>query len=186
MRSFSSGEVAKICDVTARTVIRWIGAGRLNAFKLPGRGNNRISETDLLSFLSQNNMPIPPDIEPVDDKVCVIVTDDQYLLKHAKRIARDANFMVSTFNNSIEAGFEIAFKKPALLVLDADLTNADPHQIRDQIERSIDYHPDFIIFASTASARNTSSVDSKMSVLAKPFSMNEFASTLEHKLLHLS
>jgi two-component system response regulator VicR len=54
MKSFSSGEVAKICDVNPRTVIRWIEAKKLKAFKLPGRGNNRVKHSDLLDFLVQN------------------------------------------------------------------------------------------------------------------------------------
>ncbi|WP_371194763.1 helix-turn-helix domain-containing protein [Glaciecola sp. SC05] len=186
MKSFSSGEIASICDVTPRTVIRWIGAGRLNAFKLPGRGNNRVNETDLFAFLTQNNMPIPADLAPVVEKACVIVTEDEYLSKHVKRIVRDANFVVSAFENGIEAGFEIALKKPLLVVLDADLECANPCHLRDHIKRSMDYAPEFIIFASDTQAARVAMTDASMSVLAKPFSLNEFAQTLEHKMHYLS
>jgi len=51
--------LAKICDVNPRTVIRWIEAKKLKAFKLPGRGNNRVKHSDLLDFLVQNQIPVP-------------------------------------------------------------------------------------------------------------------------------
>lgn len=182
MKSFSSGEVATICDVTSRTVIRWIGTGKIKAFKLPGRGNNRIGESDLLQFLSHNNMPIPPHLAPEQDNVCVVVSEDQYLLKHVKRMVRNADFIVSAFANGIEAGFEIAFTKPSLLVLDADIEGANPRYIKAHIERAMEYTPDVIVFASDITLLSMQAMDAKISVLAKPFCLNQFAQTLDHKL----
>jgi PleD family two-component response regulator len=183
MKTFSSGEVAKICDVTSRTVIRWIGAGKLNAFKLPGRGNNRVSEHDLIHFLHQNNMPIPLDIAPVQENTCVIVTEDDYLLKHVKRMVRDANFNIASFSSGIEAGFEIALTKPQLIVLDADIESAKPKHIQQHTEKLFDYRPHFIIFDSSLAKLGRS--DKNTSVLSKPLALNEFADTLENALLKL-
>ena len=183
MRTYSSGEVAKICDVTSRTVIRWIGAGRLNAFKLPGRGNNRVSESDLLHFLNQNNMPVPTEMVSVQENACVIVTQDDYLLKHAKRMIRNANFNIASFNSGIEAGFEIALNKPQLIVLDSDIASAQPMHIQQHIQKLLDYQPQFIVFDSgIAKLKND---EPNMSVLTKPLSLNDFADTLEQALLKL-
>ncbi|MFC4701211.1 helix-turn-helix domain-containing protein [Glaciecola siphonariae] len=191
MRTFSSGEVAKICDVTSRTVIRWIGAGKLNAFKLPGRGNNRISESDLLLFLNQNKIPVPAEIAPAQEHLCVIVTEDQYLLKHVKRMVRDANFNTSWFTSGIEAGFEIALSKPSLIVLDADVASAAPANISQHIEKLMDYTPHFIVFNGDekgdqkgeqkhSNAKNKAkAVGSNTTMLSKPFALNDFAKALE-------
>jgi excisionase family DNA binding protein len=58
-RTLTTGEIAQYCGVNFRTVIRWIKRGYLDAFQLPGRGDNRIEVEDFLVFLKKNNIPIP-------------------------------------------------------------------------------------------------------------------------------
>jgi len=53
----SVGFVAKRCGVSNTTVLRWINAGQLPAFKLPG-GHFRVGRTDFSRFLDRNNMPV--------------------------------------------------------------------------------------------------------------------------------
>ncbi len=53
----SVGFIAKHCGVSNTTVLRWIGAGQLPAFRLPG-GHHRIGREDLIEFLKKYHMPI--------------------------------------------------------------------------------------------------------------------------------
>ncbi len=53
----SVGFVAKRCGVSNTTVLRWIGAGELPAFRLPG-GHYRIERNDLSGFLARFHMPL--------------------------------------------------------------------------------------------------------------------------------
>ncbi|MDO6805884.1 helix-turn-helix domain-containing protein, partial [Wenyingzhuangia sp. 1_MG-2023] len=53
----TTGEVAKYCGVNFRTVIRWIERGHLEAYKLPGRGDNRVPVAGFVRFLQSNEMP---------------------------------------------------------------------------------------------------------------------------------
>ncbi len=62
--ALTTGEVARFCGVNFRTVIRWIERGHLEAYKLPGRGDNRIPVTDFVSFLEKNQMPVPEELLP--------------------------------------------------------------------------------------------------------------------------
>ena len=55
----TTGEIARYCGVNFRTVIRWIERGRLKAYQLPGRGDNRVTVEDFIDFLKVNSMPIP-------------------------------------------------------------------------------------------------------------------------------
>ncbi len=64
MKTFTTGDIALMCDVNLRTVIRWIERGSLQAHKLPGRGNNRVIETDFLQFLHTHGMPVPLELKP--------------------------------------------------------------------------------------------------------------------------
>jgi excisionase family DNA binding protein len=53
----SVGFIAKRCGVSNTTVLRWINARQLAAFKLPG-GHFRIERTDFSKFLNKHNMPL--------------------------------------------------------------------------------------------------------------------------------
>jgi excisionase family DNA binding protein len=52
----SVGFIAKHCGVSNTTVLRWIDAGQLPAFRLPG-GHHRIGREDLYRFLEKYNIP---------------------------------------------------------------------------------------------------------------------------------
>ena len=64
--AFTTGEVASYCGVNFRTVIRWIKRRQLNAYQLPGRGDNRITRDDLVAFMKKYNIPIPREISNVE------------------------------------------------------------------------------------------------------------------------
>jgi excisionase family DNA binding protein len=53
----SVGFVAKCCGVSNTTVLRWISAGELEAFRLPG-GHYRIEKGHLSDFLARYHMPL--------------------------------------------------------------------------------------------------------------------------------
>lgn len=80
MKTYTTGEIAALCDVNLRTVIRWIERGNLKGFKLHGRGNNRVRKEDFIVFLHEHGMPIPSELQScirnniliVDDKLSVV------------------------------------------------------------------------------------------------------------------
>ena len=57
----SVGYIAKRCGVTNATVLRWISAGEIPAFRLPG-GHNRINMRDFTVFREKYNIPDTPKI----------------------------------------------------------------------------------------------------------------------------
>ena len=86
--ALTTGDVAKYCGVNFRTIIRWIEKGYLDAYKLPGRGDNRIPVASFVAFLRSNNMPVPEEFKDVE--------------------ASDAN--TDTKNKSVNDGSDIAAK----------------------------------------------------------------------------
>ena len=77
---FTTGQVAKICDVSPRTVSRWFDSGRLKGWRMPGsplkEGNRRIPRQNLIVFLEDNNMPIPVDLEKEGEEPNFTVDED--------------------------------------------------------------------------------------------------------------
>ena len=55
-------EIADFCQVTHRTVLQWITAGKLKAFRTPGN-HSRVKISDCIEFMNKFGMPIPTALE---------------------------------------------------------------------------------------------------------------------------
>ena len=53
----TTGEIARICEVSPKTVIAWIERKQLRSFRI-GRGPRKITLSDLYEFLGSRNFPI--------------------------------------------------------------------------------------------------------------------------------
>ena len=53
---FTTGEIATLCEVSAKTVIAWIEKNQLKAFRI-GRGPRRVALEDLKTFLEEREFP---------------------------------------------------------------------------------------------------------------------------------
>ncbi|MDT0582074.1 MULTISPECIES: helix-turn-helix domain-containing protein [Alteromonadaceae] len=179
MKSFSSGEVAKICDVNPRTVIRWIEAKKLKAFKLPGRGNNRVKHSDLLDFLVQNQIPVPSELIVEQEKSCFIVSVEKQLVKNAQRIARNAGFVTQVYQYGIESGVEIAQHKPSLIMIDSQTSRVDITALTEVIEEKLEYKPHIIVFDEFTDNRIATQNDAKVFKIAKPIDNYALAMVLD-------
>lgn len=54
----TTGEVAKICRVSSKTVQKWVDSGLLTGYRLPGGRDRRILLNELVRFMKENNMPL--------------------------------------------------------------------------------------------------------------------------------
>lgn len=55
---FSTGEIATITKVSCRTAAKWIDAGRLKGYRIPGSEDRRVGREELIRFLRDNGMPL--------------------------------------------------------------------------------------------------------------------------------
>lgn len=157
-QALTTGDVAKYCGVSFRTVIRWIEGGRLNAYRLPGRGDNRIHVEEFLQFLTEHDMPIPEELTDSQRRVLVIEADLQ-ASDNVTNLLNNVGFEVQTAQNGFDAGCCIETFSPAVVVLDMNVpglagdelveyirTRQDPQHIRilligqnsrEDLERSV-------------------------------------------------
>jgi excisionase family DNA binding protein len=56
-KPLTTGEIARICQVSQATVLNWIRDRGLKAYATPG-GHYRVLPADLRAFAEQYNMPI--------------------------------------------------------------------------------------------------------------------------------
>lgn len=131
-RNLTTGDIAKLCGVNFRTVIRWIQRGHLKAFQLPGRGDNRVQLQDFLKFLRDNNMPIPEELQVQGRRVLLIEKDAKAAQSMTKAL-RQSGFEVEIASDGFVAGAMAASFAPSVIVLDPTLPGLGGLAVLDAI-----------------------------------------------------
>ena len=126
-RNLTTGDIAKLCGVNFRTVIRWIQRGHLKAFQLPGRGDNRVQVSDFVAFLQENDMPIPEELQPSGRKV-LIVESDATQASAMEKALRNAGFETRVASDGFAAGAMLGSFSPGVMTVDLGMKGMDGAQ----------------------------------------------------------
>jgi len=129
---FTTFEAAKLCHVSPLSIINWVNAGRLAAFRTPG-GHRRIRREDLVMFMRENGLPIPDELKEGSGRPKVLIVDDEssireLLAEQLSKRPRDP-FEVSTAADGFEAGRLVATFRPDVVVLDLRMPGLDGFQV---------------------------------------------------------
>lgn len=115
---YTTGDVAKICNVTIRTVIKWFESGALKGFKIPNSRDRRIPHDNLVAFMKANDIPLNL-LETSNRKRILIADDEDGILHVLKKFLDDIGiFDVETARSGYEAGVKTVSFKPHVLILD--------------------------------------------------------------------
>lgn len=119
---FTTGEVAKICSVTIRTVIKWFESGDLEGYKIPGSKDRRIPRDNLVRFMERHGIPMRG-LDGGRRRRRVLVADDDRELVDILRddLADLGLFDIRVAHSGYEAGMVTVDFKPDLLLLDYNL-----------------------------------------------------------------
>lgn len=128
---FTTFETAKLCHVSPLSIINWVNAGRLPAFRTPG-GHRRIRRDDLIRFMKDNGIPLPDELQEGSGKQRVLVVDDDasirdLLSEHLK--SRTPSYEVAVAADGFEAGRLVATFRPDVVLLDLRMPGLDGFQI---------------------------------------------------------
>lgn len=115
--SYTTGDVARICQVTKRTVIQWIDSGKLQGYRIPGSTHRRVSAEALRSFLRAHKIP---DYAALVRRRILIVDDDVDLQELLKDAFRD-RYDVEVAGSALEAASRLPVFQPDLILLDIRL-----------------------------------------------------------------
>ena len=132
---YTTGQVAKICRVTIRTVIKWYESGRIKGYKIPASKDRRIPHESLVEFLRENELPVDPSI--LDSRVRILIADDDpAILDVLRKSFEELDAVdVHTATNGYEAGFETARLCPQVLLIDYNLGDMTADRVLDAISR---------------------------------------------------
>ncbi len=137
---FTTFEAAKLCHVSPLSIINWVNAGRLAAFRTPG-GHRRIRKEDLVRFMRENGIPIPDTLREGSGRPKVLVVDDDagirdVVAEHMSTRLRP--YEVMTAADGFEAGRLVATFRPDVVLLDLRMPGMDGFQV----SRAIKADPD--------------------------------------------
>ncbi|MBK1720196.1 response regulator [Thiocystis violacea] len=180
MRALTTGEIADYCGVNLRTVIRWIEKNHLKAYKLPGRGNNRVRLVDFLNFVDRHGMPLPQALHCYGNRV-LVVDDDAPMASSIARTLGAAGFETRTALDGFQAGDALRAFLPAAMTLDLRLPGLDGFQVLNYVRGEPDLaRLKILVISALPQDRLREAVAAGADdALAKPFEACELASRLK-------
>jgi two-component system response regulator VicR len=131
---YTTYQIGKFCQVNIRTVIRWIETGKLKAYSTPG-GHRRVKWSDLITFLTQNRMPIPKELEEAKKKKILVVDDDPDFLEISSKILKKIpDVEIQTTASGFDAGVLVAEWYPDLILLDFLIPDLNGFEVTKKIK----------------------------------------------------
>jgi excisionase family DNA binding protein len=115
--ALTTGEVARICNVAARTVSKWVDTGRLEGYRIPGSKDRRVHAHALVEFMKQHGIPLSNEARA---GTCVLVVDsDRSAAASIKRILEElGGYDVHVASDLLGAGLEMGRRTPEIILFD--------------------------------------------------------------------
>ena len=131
----TTGEVARLCHVTIRTVIKWFEKGHLKGYKIPGSRDRRFARADVLKFMQEHGIPLAErDADPVGRRRILIVDDEASVVAILEEYLRQLGlFEWQVARNGYEAGLKTQSFRPHLLLTDNNLGDITGAQVAESI-----------------------------------------------------
>jgi len=139
MEILTVSQAGKFCRVSPKTIINWIDAGHLKAYKTVG-GHRRIKKEDLEQFLREKGMPLPEEEKADEKKKILVVDDDKIIVETIVQALEEDEFgyeMISA-NDGFEAGLQVNHFKPDLLILDIMMPDISGYEVCQKLKSSPD------------------------------------------------
>ncbi|HUG89818.1 MAG TPA: response regulator [Planctomycetaceae bacterium] len=129
---FTTGEAAKICNVSQQTIIRCFDSGQLKGFRVPGSRFRRIPRDILYKFMKDNG--IPTDALESGKRKALIVDDDVELVELIRdALEADGRWEIRVANNGFDAGMMVQEYHPDIIVLDVMLPDINGKEVCQRV-----------------------------------------------------
>ena len=142
---FTTGQVAKICQVAPRTVSKWFDSGKLRGYRIPGSQDRRIPRDQLIRFLKENNMPLGALEEEGWHKILVVGAEPLFLDRLRELLPEDEDYKYEVAHSGFEAGTQASSFHPDSIVIDLAMGRSEALQIAANLRRNEAYNDTLII-----------------------------------------
>jgi excisionase family DNA binding protein len=135
MKILTVSQASKYCKVAPKTIINWIEAGHINAYKTVG-GHRRIKQEDLDHFLKEHKMPIFNQSSEEAKKKILVVDDDRIIVETiVQSLEEDEHgYEIISAADGFEAGIQVSHFKPDVIILDIMMPDINGYEVCKKIK----------------------------------------------------
>ena len=135
----TSYQVGALLQVNPSSVNKSVKDGRIPAFRTPG-GHRRIRAADLVAFLDEHKMPVPPSLALASRRRLLVADGDARQLENLQRLLKPyANRIeILLMSNGVDALVQVGSFKPHLIVLDLRIPSMDGLEMCRRLRASQD------------------------------------------------
>jgi excisionase family DNA binding protein len=129
--TYTTGDVAKLFDVSARTATHWIDRGLLRGYTIPGSNDRRVTRSEVARFATERGIPldeIAAEAEAPASVLLVGVSPGDAAEIRAGLAGIGVMFVVEA-RSPVEAGLRAAAILPRAVVIDASVGRIEAGQV---------------------------------------------------------
>ena len=179
--TFTTGQLAKILEVTDETIRNWIKKGFIDVIKLPS-GRNQISITTVKKVMREYSIPEDRLYDAPKIKILLADIDDSQRLLFRKYFEGKTDYLISNVKNSLELGITIVNFKPDVLLLDLDFTD-DIKELIEVLKKNSEFEGITIVLVPFN--RNQDLVKTNLPAVAwleKPYTFEDLKECIDNLL----
>jgi excisionase family DNA binding protein len=151
---FTTGQVAKICQVAPRTVSKWFDSGKLRGYRIPGSQDRRIPRDQLIRFLKENNMPLGGLEQEGWHKILIVGAEQLFIERLRELLPEDEDYKYQIAHSGFEAGTLASSFHPDTIVIDHAMGRTEALQIAQTLRRNEAYKETLIVALASEDEAN--------------------------------
>ena len=131
----TSHQVGNVLQVNPSSINNWVKQGLLKAYRTPG-GHRRIRARDLVEFLNQQEMPVPPALLGATPPRVLWVEHDVTRRAHLKNeLVGHSEIDARVLEHTVDALVQLSSFRPSVLVMESRLEGVDGIDVCAQLKR---------------------------------------------------
>lgn len=144
---FTTGQVAKICNVSLQTIIRCFDSGMLKGFRIPGRKNRarRIPRKDLIAFLKINDLSMDAIEVKTQHEILVVGAHSAFMAELEAQLPPAEKFALTRVSSGFDAGVSAAHVLPQTVIIDLAIGHSESFSIATGLREQAGDEPILII-----------------------------------------
>jgi CheY-like chemotaxis protein len=178
-RLLTSHDVGRMLQMDPSSIVKWVNDGLLPAFRTPG-GHRRVRAADLLVFLRQHQMYIPPELQGGPRRVLFVENDPKDAATLQRALVREGLEPERALSN-IEALVSIGAKQPDVLITDWESPGPSALGIIERL-KSRPETKDIVIIVAASNLRNSEADKARAAgakaVIQKPIGIAELRAAI--------
>ena len=124
-RKLTTFRIAEMLGMSYQSVSNWIDSGLLLAERTPG-GHRRVEPKDLIRFLQQHNMRIPPELAAAPPTILIVDDEPEVVQWIGKTLGEKCpEFRILIAHNGFAIGKIVAVEPPDLMILSLYMPGLD-------------------------------------------------------------